>query len=118
VRLGVPFRLQPGEAHRIPLSRLAYGHRGDAERAYFTSPGRYTLVATLVTGRRTGPAGPMGDDDAYARVVLTSRPITLEIAGPANSSRAAKQPRAAGTGVSAGTSLGKPARRRPLLPGG
>lgn len=80
-RLSPPVRIQPGQAHRIPISRLISGKRR-REWAYFACPGRYTLVATLVTGRRTGPAGVMGDEDAYATVVLTSNVVTFDVEGP------------------------------------
>jgi hypothetical protein len=40
LRGSVPVLLAPGATHRIPIAGLAYGHRGDAVRAYWTRPGR------------------------------------------------------------------------------
>ena len=45
--------LKPGATYRIRMERLAYGHRGDAVRAYWVRPGTYT-----VTGHWRPRAGP------------------------------------------------------------
>jgi len=86
LRGSVPVLLAPGATHRIPIARLAYGHRGDAVRAYWTRPGRYTLRATMETGLRPAPAGLAAGDDGFARVTLTSNEVTVVVGsarGPA-----------------------------------
>jgi hypothetical protein len=37
----------PGKTFVLPIKRLAYGHRGEGHRAYWTAPGDYTLGATF-----------------------------------------------------------------------
>lgn len=78
-----PIVLGPGATYRVPILRLAYGHRGHA-RVYWTRPGTYTLGATLKTGYGPSPSDVKPDDLGLtglglAAVTLTSNDVTLKV---------------------------------------
>jgi len=79
LRGSVPVLLAPGATHRIPIARLAYGHRGDAVRAYWVRPGRYTITAAMETARRPAPPGFGAGKDGFARVTLTSNEVAVVV---------------------------------------
>jgi len=81
LRRGRPITLAPGERYRVPIGHLAYGHRGDEERAYWTRPGTYSITATLVTAQRPAPPGAQADEQGFAMVTVTSNPIRVEVRG-------------------------------------
>ena len=78
-RLPKPMTLAAGKTHKVPVTRLRYGHRGISELAYWTEPGEYTLSATFNTGIKPAPKGTKAEDDGFARVKLTSDPIKIKV---------------------------------------
>jgi hypothetical protein len=52
-RLASPIPLAPGATHRISIARLAYGDRGDAVRAYWTSAGTLHAPRDAADGAAT-----------------------------------------------------------------
>jgi hypothetical protein len=83
VRVVEPTRLGPGKSYRIPLTRLAYGRRGEAAQAYWTAAGRYTLTASLKTAIKPPLPGAQPLEEGFAPITLTSNPVTLTVTTPA-----------------------------------
>ena len=88
-RRGDPITLAPGKTYRVPIHDLAYGFRGDEERAYWTRPGTYSITATLATAQRPVPPGVQAAEDededenekGFAKVTLTSNTIQVKVRG-------------------------------------
>jgi len=78
-RVPKPMTLAAGKTHKVPVTRLRYGHRGISELAYWTEPGEYTLSATFNTGIKPAPKGTKAEDDGFARVKLVSDPIKIKV---------------------------------------
>lgn len=70
-RAGKVVTIKPGETHSIPWKKLAYGHRGAEFSAFWTEPGDYTLVATLIL-----PDDPM-DVGKPGKLELTSAEVKI-----------------------------------------
>lgn len=80
-RRGNPITLAPGKAYRVPIYDLAYGFRGDEERAYWTRPGTYAITATLETAQRPAPPGVQADEQGFGKVTLTSDAVHVRVRG-------------------------------------
>jgi hypothetical protein len=80
-RAAQPVRIAPGKAYRVLIPTLAYGARGDEERAYWTRPGTYSITATLVTAQKPAPPGVQADEEGFARVTLTSNDVRVKVQG-------------------------------------
>ena len=78
-RVPKPMTLAAGKTHKVPVTRLRYGHRGISEQAYWSEPGEYTLSATFNTGIKPAPKGVKAEDDGFGRVTLTSDPIKVKV---------------------------------------
>jgi RNA polymerase sigma factor (sigma-70 family) len=63
--LGKRVTIAPGKSHSLPITRLAYGKRGEQHRAYWCRAGAYTLTARLMT--------------TEFRVHFVSAPVKLEV---------------------------------------
>ena len=75
-----PVTLAPGKTHKIPITRLQYGLRNMAERAYWTEPGEYTLVARFNTSIKPAPKGAkVVDKNGFGRVTLVSEPLKIKV---------------------------------------
>ena len=76
-----PVSIAPGQSYRLPIRALAYGLRGDEERAYWTRPGKYSITATLRTRQRPAPPGVQANEDGFALVTLTSNDAHVVVRG-------------------------------------
>jgi hypothetical protein len=76
-----PVTLKPGEKHVLPLPSLAHGFRGQAERAFWTEPGEYSLGATFQTAINPAPKDVPPDPQGFGRVSLVAEPIKLKVEG-------------------------------------
>lgn len=71
--------LAPGKSHQIEQADLSFGNAQEFHRAYWTTPGEYTLTAVYETAVSPRPANikPIGDD--FGRVTLTAPPIRIKV---------------------------------------
>jgi hypothetical protein len=74
-RIGKAVVIAPGKSYDTKISSLAFGMRGVSQYAYWTEPGEYTLVATLV----------YGVEEKQSKV--ESAPVKLTVEAPAQSSK-------------------------------
>jgi hypothetical protein len=71
--------IPPGKSYTTKLTSLTFGHRGAAEGVFWTEPGEYTLSATFTTGIKPPPARAETDESGFARVVIPSNTIKLQV---------------------------------------
>lgn len=71
--------IEPGKSYTTKLTSLSFGHRGAANGAFWTEPGEYTLSATFTTGIKPAPAKAETDESGFARVVIPSNTIKLQV---------------------------------------
>jgi hypothetical protein len=71
--------LAPGKSVTVPVERLAFGFKGDASRAYWTEPGKYTLTASYKTFIGPAPKGVKDNGDGFGTVTLTSSAATVTV---------------------------------------
>jgi hypothetical protein len=69
-----------GKSYKFPaIKSLTYGFRGDAQQAYWTKPGTYTLTASYRTAVFPAPKGANLVDDGFGEVQVTSGPIKIKV---------------------------------------
>jgi hypothetical protein len=73
--------LAPGKSVTVPIERLAFGAKGDASRAYWLEPGKYSLAASYKTWMSPAPKGASETPDGYGAVTLTSAATTVTVKG-------------------------------------
>jgi len=79
-RLPKTIQIAAGKSYSLPaLKSLTYGFRGQAEQAYWTKAGEYTLTATYTTAISPAPKGAREGEGGFGQVTVTSAPVKITV---------------------------------------
>lgn len=71
-----------GKSHKLTLSSLSYGYRGEEKRAYIADTGGYELRISFKTAVSPAPANAKPQANGFGEVKLKSAPVTFRVTRP------------------------------------